>query len=72
MTEAPLPARVARIAEASLALDGKTALKVPSGSLSTAEAIAVMVRASNTDEIAADRSVLLRPWPAGREPWIAR
>ena len=36
------------------------------------EAIAVMVRASNTDEIAADRSVLLRPWPAGREAWIAR
>ncbi|PPD43088.1 MAG: hypothetical protein CTY15_10825 [Methylocystis sp.] len=27
MTDAPLPARVARIAEASLALDGKTALK---------------------------------------------
>jgi hypothetical protein len=36
------------------------------------EAIAVMVRASNVNEISADRSVLLRPWPAGREPWIAR
>jgi hypothetical protein len=36
------------------------------------EAIAVMVQASNVNEIAADRSVLLRPWPAGREPWIAR
>jgi hypothetical protein len=36
------------------------------------EAIAVMVRGSNADEIAADRSVLLRPWPAGREPWLAR
>jgi hypothetical protein len=36
------------------------------------EAIAVMVQASNADEIAADRSVLLRSWPAGREPWLAR
>jgi hypothetical protein len=36
------------------------------------EAIAFMVQASNADEIAADRSVLLRPWPAGREPWLAR
>ena len=36
------------------------------------EAIAVMVRASNADEMAVDRSVLLRPWPAGREPWLTR
>jgi hypothetical protein len=36
------------------------------------EAIAFMVQGSNADEIAADRSVLLRPWPAGREPWLAR
>lgn len=36
------------------------------------EAIAAMVRASNVNEIAADRSTLLRPWPAGSEPWMAR
>jgi hypothetical protein len=34
------------------------------------EVIAVMVQASNLNEIAADGSTLLRPWPAGREPWV--
>jgi hypothetical protein len=36
------------------------------------EAIVVMVQGSDVNEIAADGSVLLRPWPAGREPWLAR
>ena len=35
------------------------------------EAITVIVQASNVDEIAADGSTLLRPWPAG-EPWPDR
>lgn len=36
------------------------------------EAIALMVQASNVNKIAADGSTLLRPWPAGREPWVTR
>lgn len=34
------------------------------------EVIAAIVQASNLNEIAADGSTLLRPWPAGREPWM--
>lgn len=33
------------------------------------EAVAVMVRASNLEGLAADGSTLLAPWPAGKEPW---
>ncbi len=36
------------------------------------EAIAAMVQASNVNEIAADGSTLLRPWPAGQEPWVKK
>ena len=36
------------------------------------EAIAVMVQASNVNEMAADGATLTRPWPAGREPWVKK